>query len=84
MNKNFTARIVTKEGVIYESYPKKTFGGAKRWIKRMIEEDCPSILNAGIFSIKIIHKPTHTFVAGHYSPNKKDLHIWRPYTAFRL
>lgn len=83
MNKNFTARIVTREGVIIKSTPRKTMGEAKRWIIRLIE-DCPNMMEPGIFSIKIIHKPTHTFVAGHYSPNKKDLHIWRPYTAFRL
>ncbi len=78
-NKNFTARITTRAGIVIESTPRKTFGETERWITRTIE-DCPNIMGAGIFSIKIIHVPTHTFFAGHYTPSKKKLKVWRPYS----
>lgn len=76
--KNFIVRIVTKAGVIIESTPRATFGEAKRWAKHLIE-DCPNMVEPGIFSIKIIHLPTHTFVAGHYNFSKKELFVWSPY-----
>ena len=76
--KNFIARIVTREGVVWESTPRATYGEAKRWILRLVEEDAPSILAQGIFSIKIIHTPTHTFHAAHYRVSKKVLHVWTP------
>jgi hypothetical protein len=76
--KNFIARIVTREGVVWESTPRATYGEAKRWILRLIEEDAPSILAQGIFSIKIIHTPTHTFHAAHYHVSRKVLHVWMP------
>ena len=74
-NKNFYAQIVTRAGVVWESFPKKTFGGAERWIKRLIEDDCPSILCQEIHSIKIFHKRSQSFWAGHYSPEKKELRM---------
>ena len=74
-SKNFTARIVTRAGVVRESFPKKTIGGAERWIKRLIEDDAPSILCQEIHSIKIIHKPSLSFWAGYYSPEKKELRM---------
>lgn len=81
--KNFVARIATRAGVIWESTPRATYGEAKRWILRLIEEDAPSILAQGIHSIKIIHTPTHTFHAAHYSISRKALHVWQPYTPFK-
>ena len=77
-NKNFIARITTRAGVVIQSTPRKTFGEVKRWVTYTIE-GCPNTMKPGIFSIKIIHVPTHTFFAGHYSPAKKKLKVWRPY-----
>lgn len=78
-NKNFYAQIVTRAGVVWESFPKKTYGGAERWVKRLVEE-CPSILCQEIFSIKIFHKRSQMFWAGHYNPTTKELRTWRPYS----
>lgn len=76
--KNFVACIVTRAGVVWESTPRATFGDAKRWILRLIEEDAPSILAQGIFSIKIVHTPTHSFHEAHYSASREVLYVWKP------
>lgn len=76
--KNFTARVVTRAGVIIESTPRKTMGEAKRWIIRLIE-DCPNMMEPGIFSIKIINKPAQAFGAYCYQNGK--LICGRPFRA---